>query len=560
MLTVVAGASLLRAILTSAHWPFANSDEGFMDLMASHIAFRGERPVFFYGQAYMGPVEAYVGAVCFRLFGISVFSLRLGVIAFFALFLICMYFLTRLLYTRRLALATVLLLGLGSSEVVSHQLKAIGGYPELPLFAALILLLASKLALSSHPRLTPFTTGQRWLRRLAFGLLGFLMGFSFWIDQLIFPFVLAAILLVLFFCWRELRLWAGFSLILGVLLGAWPLIQYNLHALPGQTTLASLQKINAVGYKTMSTGHIPVVRQLVGAVLFSLPAMTGLNPLCSAENFPLFGPTTTSTARCVAMHGAWAGGYLLLWGLAAAMAGLVIWRQWRQTAVRSWSFEQRETVIRQTARLMLLMGAMLTLITFVITPTAAFASNDRYLTCTLMAAPALLWPLWNGLHPRKLFSLSPSTLVHLIRISIIALVFAMFANGAVQIFTEVPAAIASYNQQNDLIEHLLNIGATRFYTDYWTCSRLIFQSDERLICSSVSESLNPDPALDRYQPYRTIMMHAARPSYVFAIGTASGLRQARNFERKSHRLHIHYQLYRFDGCAVYVPAVRFSLL
>src|SRR5436853_3919564 len=95
MLLLVVLASALRIVLISQHWPVTNSDEAIMDLMALHINNHGEHPLFFYGQAYMGPIEAYIGALCFRLFGQSVFSLRLGLIPFFALFLISIYFLTR---------------------------------------------------------------------------------------------------------------------------------------------------------------------------------------------------------------------------------------------------------------------------------------------------------------------------------------------------------------------------------------------------------------------------------------------------------------------------------
>ncbi len=47
-------ATVLRVILISQGWPETDSDEGTMGLMALHIAYRGEHPIFFYGQGYMG--------------------------------------------------------------------------------------------------------------------------------------------------------------------------------------------------------------------------------------------------------------------------------------------------------------------------------------------------------------------------------------------------------------------------------------------------------------------------------------------------------------------------
>src|SRR5260370_9245609 len=107
-------ATLLGFLLISQGWPQTDSDESTMGLMALHIAYRGEHPVFFYGQSYMGSLEAYIAAPLFHLFGPSTFSLRLGLVFIFALFLITMFLLASLPYTTKLALCTPLFLSLGS--------------------------------------------------------------------------------------------------------------------------------------------------------------------------------------------------------------------------------------------------------------------------------------------------------------------------------------------------------------------------------------------------------------------------------------------------------------
>ena len=76
-LLIIAFAIGLRILLVSLGWPPTNSDEGTMGLMARHIAYNGEYPIYFYGYNYMGALEAYLGAGFFRLFGSSVFTLRL---------------------------------------------------------------------------------------------------------------------------------------------------------------------------------------------------------------------------------------------------------------------------------------------------------------------------------------------------------------------------------------------------------------------------------------------------------------------------------------------------
>src|SRR5712692_5946068 len=122
---IIALATLLRIVLIAQGWPHSNADEDTMGIMAMHIAYHGEHPIFFYGQHYMGTLEAYLAAAFFRLFGASVFSLRLGPVLLFALFLANMYLLTSLLYTKKLALITLALLSLGSSIMLDAEIAGV---------------------------------------------------------------------------------------------------------------------------------------------------------------------------------------------------------------------------------------------------------------------------------------------------------------------------------------------------------------------------------------------------------------------------------------------------
>src|SRR5258708_39493444 len=115
-----------------------------------------------------------------------------------------MYYLTRLLYTRGLALFVVVLLSLGSTDVIMRQLKAVGECAEIELFAALISLLAAWLALSHPSSDVHQATWLRWRRILVDGLLGLVVGLALWVDFLILPSGATAGLLLLLFCRREL--------------------------------------------------------------------------------------------------------------------------------------------------------------------------------------------------------------------------------------------------------------------------------------------------------------------------------------------------------------------
>src|SRR5450631_850627 len=242
ILALIVLATLLRFILIYLHWPITNSDEGSMGLLARHIAYNGEWPIFYYGQAYMGPIEGYIAAPLFHLFGSSTFILRLGLLPFFLLFLICMYYLTRLLFTQKLAIFTVLLLCFGSDEIIARQVKAVGEYPELVFFAAFISLVVIWLALSSSTIEQQARTTPR--RILIYGILGLIAGIAIWVDFLILPFLGTAIVLLLLFCRRELLSWAGLCMLSGLLIGFLPLLYYNITAPAGQKSLDVLLRLN----------------------------------------------------------------------------------------------------------------------------------------------------------------------------------------------------------------------------------------------------------------------------------------------------------------------------
>ena len=69
-------AAIGRLLLLASGAVSFHSDEAVVALMARHIN-QGARPVFFYGQAYMGSLDAWLVALGFRLFGESVLSVRI---------------------------------------------------------------------------------------------------------------------------------------------------------------------------------------------------------------------------------------------------------------------------------------------------------------------------------------------------------------------------------------------------------------------------------------------------------------------------------------------------
>jgi hypothetical protein len=399
---IIAFAALIRIVLIAQGWPVTNSDESTMGLEAMHIAFRGEHPIFLYGQNYMGTLQAYLGAALFHLFPASLFPLRFGLVILFAAFLVSLYLLTSLLYTKKLALASLALLSFGSSEVFIREVKSLGGASETLLFGTIALLLATWLALSSGQDLSP--RRRRW-RFLAYGIWGFAVGIGLWSHMLVGPFVLMSGLMLVWFCWSEVRRWAGAWLLLGLLIGLLPLIIYNITAPLDQNSLVILWELHRAGGSQVPFDQNLIVKEILGTTLVSIPLATGANPLCPLTSMPLFGPGPPGidTVGCSIAQGAWGLGYLALWTTALFLALRAFRKLWRRPLPKSWDLDERQAAIRHFARLMLLGGGGLTLFIYVISPAPAVVpwTSARYLVGLLVCTPAVLWPLWSKLGNRQ---------------------------------------------------------------------------------------------------------------------------------------------------------------
>jgi hypothetical protein len=546
MFAIVTAATLARFILIYFNWPITNSDEGSMGLLALHVAFHGDHPTFYYGQSYMAPFEGYIVAPLFRIFGPSLFTLRIGLLPLFAAFLICMYYLTRLLYAEKFALAIVILLSLGSGDIIYLQMRAIGEYPETELFFALIPLLAAWLALTSFSSIQGEKLHSKHKRIIIYGFLGLIMGLAMWDDFLILPIVALAGLLLLLFCYRELTSWAGLSLFLGVILGAFPLILYNLTAPWNQNSWNTLLLIHHNVAEEIVAQHLTWLHHLVGTFWIGIPSVTGANPDCPLTSFPLYSSTNISTFPCIVFHGTWGAGYLILLIIATWCAIRAVWQSRHHFFSQHEALEKRQVLINQCCRLMLLGSVIVTLASYVTSPRSAVPPviSYRYLLYALIAAPAILWPLWNGLRSRKITTRRKMNISLLLRGGLLLLIISTFFIGTVRTFTEIPLTQAAYQQEDALVQYLLKIGATRIYSEYWTCNRLTFHSQEKIICSVLDDQLNP--GFDRYTPYRFIVRADPHPAYIFP----SGSKQANLLKSKLLASNKHFLEYTFKGYVV----------
>ena len=173
ILTAVLLAIGLKAWIILANLAPFNADEAVVALMGRHILY-GERPIFFYGQAYMGSLDAFLAALGFRLFGEQVWvirvvqsllylgtlltTIRVGIVAF---------------GSRRVGAIAALLLAVPTVNVTLYTTVSLGGYGEALLLGNCMLLCGLHLGreLGEEKRLG---AKRLWL------LLGFLVGLGVW--------------------------------------------------------------------------------------------------------------------------------------------------------------------------------------------------------------------------------------------------------------------------------------------------------------------------------------------------------------------------------------------
>jgi 4-amino-4-deoxy-L-arabinose transferase-like glycosyltransferase len=334
-LAIGAAGLLYRIVLVLFDVPATNSDEATMGLAALHISQGREFPAFFYGQGYMGTLEAYLAVPLFWLFGPSTLALRVPTLLFYAAFVLLAYQLTRRLYTPWLAVVTVALLALGADRVIKNQLVAAGGYPEISPLAVLLFVLA--------------LSRRSVLACAGFGLVA---GVLFWTDWLILPYLGAAGLILLVRYWRKPQLVA---VALGTAaLGAAPLLVHL------RSSISEFLLLNKGGH-----GFQPH-----NGVIFGVPMGTGL----------------CSPSHCQQWQMWWGPVYPVLLVAAAALAIYAMTRT-----------GDREERVRQLGRLALVVAAAMTLLAYARSPAAADTpvESARYLSALLISTPAVLWPLWS---------------------------------------------------------------------------------------------------------------------------------------------------------------------
>ena len=181
------------------------------------------------------------------------------------------------------------------------------------------------------------------------------------------------------------------------------------------------------------------------------------------------------------------------------------------------SSEQKCNIIREFARIMLLVSMGITVLFFTLSAASipSSAGNARYLHCLLISLPAFIWPLWIGAR-----MIEPSVaLLAKIKVALsrgmLLLIFIMFLVGTIAAFFDIHA-ISSIDQQREaVLNKLESMNIKHFYTDdYWTCYRIAFASREKITCAVIGSDLLPRNT-NPYWPY--VLQAQADPHVAYLL-------------------------------------------
>ena len=193
-----------------------DGDEALVGIQAEHIL-RGEWPIYFYGQPYLGSLEAYLIALLFAIFGPSAWTLRAEPI-------LLSLVLTWLTWKLAGALAdaaqlppsakryfmtiAALLAAIPPLYDAIIEIRTFGGFIET--FILMLLLLLSALQLTRRWQAGASRRELIW----RWAGIGFIVGLGFWVYPLIVSAVLAAALWIIWQGWGISR---GGNLLRGLL-------------------------------------------------------------------------------------------------------------------------------------------------------------------------------------------------------------------------------------------------------------------------------------------------------------------------------------------------------
>jgi hypothetical protein len=130
---------------------------------------------------------------------------------------------------------------------------------------------------------------------------------------------------------------------------------------------------------------------------------------------------------------------------------------------------------------------------------------------------------------------------------VLLLITLLFLLGTISIAGDLSSSQQANQQQDELIATLERIGATHIYSDFWTCNRITFVSQEKIICGVTDSDLSPTH--NYYAPYYTTVHADPHSAYVFPYDIFQKASVLHEAERSGHG----FRRFVFAGYSIYQP-------
>ncbi len=458
-------------------FPF-NADEAIVALMGRHIL-QGEIPIFFYGQAYMGSLDALLVALSFLIFGEQVNTIRFVQILLYIGVLLSTFWLSVIIFRSRMAaLFSVILLAIPTVNVTLYTTVSLGGYGEALLIGNLLLCIGL-LMVQKRSQQTSFASN------LGFVLLwGVLAGLGLWANGLTLVYSLPMGFFLAFWIIQEYkakrRTIQILMLISGVLIGAAPWISYAF-----QNSIAQLfhELLGSAVAVESESWFNQVVMHTLNFVLFGIPVILGFRP-------------------------PWEVRWLVL--PLIPFVGL-FWFLVIKNGVR------RIRAVNGNERWIQLIPASVILfiiILFIFTHFGVDPSGRYFLPINIMLAIYAGIYIYQGISKK------------ILKIAGLIIIISFQFLGTIQCLLRNPPGLTTQfdtstviNREYDaeLIAFLKESNETRGFTNYWVSYPLAFLSGEELIFTPrlpYHQDLRYTPRDDRYEPYAKLVEQSEKTALI----------------------------------------------
>lgn len=268
-------AGVIKVLISPVEITPFNADEAIVALMARHIN-QGNIPVFFYGQAYMGSLDAMLVAIGFRFFGEEVWVIRLvQSLLYIGTVFTTMIIANRLLKAQRATLYAGLIMAVPPINVALYSTISLGGYGEMLLVGNLLLL--SGLSIIQNIRDSESVIDIKLY--LGLFLWGIGAGIGFWIIGLTVVYSLPLAILIFWYLIKK-KSWKailpGLVFLAGGIFGSVPWWFSSVQT----GNLAILHEIAGSAIKSNATGSwiLRTLQRTLNLFIFGGTALIGLRP------------------------------------------------------------------------------------------------------------------------------------------------------------------------------------------------------------------------------------------------------------------------------------------